>query len=254
MDHTLTGYIEYHKSPRDVIVYLPPDYNSSRDLHYPVIYMHDGQNLFDAATAFGGNEWGLDETAEQMIATGEIQPLIIVGIYNAGVERLAEYTPVKDKRGRGGRARAYGKQIVNELKPLIDKHYRTLPDAANTGIGGSSLGGLVSLYLGMQYPEVFGKLLVMSPSVWWASAAILKDIRKRRSKIRQKIWLDIGTREDVRPEICVEQVRQLRDALTEKGWTLGEDLAYMEDEGGGHNELAWGYRAPDALKFLFPPA
>ena len=100
--------------------------------------MHDGQNLFDSATAFGGNEWGLDETAEQMIEAGEIQPLIIVGIYNAGFERMAEYTHVKDRRGRGGQARAYGNFIVQELKPLIDSEYRTIPDAFNTGIGGSS--------------------------------------------------------------------------------------------------------------------
>jgi predicted alpha/beta superfamily hydrolase len=234
-----------------VIVYLPPDY-ASLDTRCPVLYMNDGQNLFDAATAFGGNEWGLDETAERMIKAREIQPLIIVGIYNAGYERLDEYTPVKDKRGRGGRARAYGKLIVNELKPLIDREFRTLPDAADTGIGGSSLGGLVSLYFGLKHPEVFGKLLVMSPSVWWANAAIVKEVSKVRHKIRQKIWLDVGTQEDSRPEVCVQQVRQLRDSLVEKGWALGDDLAFMEDEGAGHNEWAWAARAPQALKFLFP--
>ncbi len=259
MDHTLTGHFQYHagftsrflKIPRDVIVYLPPDYSASRETRYPVLYMNDGQNLFDAATAFGGNEWGLDETAERLIKTGEIQPLIIVGIYNAGYERLAEYTHVKDKRGRGGRARAYGKLIVKELKPLIDQQYRTLPDPANTGIGGSSLGGLVSLYFGLEHPELFGKLLVMSPSVWWANAAILREVSKVRHKIRQKIWLDVGTQEDSRPDVCVQQVRNLRDALIEKGWVLGDDLAYVEEEGAAHNESAWGGRAPMALKFLF---
>lgn len=260
MHHTLTGHFQHHKgfvsrflkSPRDVIVYFPPDYDTSREARYPVFYMNDGQNLFDAATAFGGNEWGLDETAERMIKAREIQPLIIVGIYNTGYERLAEYTHVKDKRGRGGRARAYGKLIVRELKPLIDQEYRTLPDAANTGIGGSSLGGLVSLYFGLEHPEFFGKLMVMSPSVWWANAAILREVAKVRHNIKQKIWLDVGTEEDSRPEVCVEQVRHLRDALLEKGWALGDDLAFMEDQGAGHNEGAWGHRAPLALKFLFP--
>jgi predicted alpha/beta superfamily hydrolase len=242
------------KSPRDVIVYLPPDYGTSRDRRYPVLYMHDGQNLFDAATAFGGNEWGLDETAERLIRAGDIQPLIIVGIYNTGFERLAEYTHIKDKRGRGGRARAYGRLIAKELKPLIDAEFRTLTDAANTGLGGSSLGGLVSMYLGMEHPEIFGKLLVMSPSVWWANGAILKEVSKARHKIRQKIWLDVGTQEDSRPELCVEQVQFLRDALLEKGWTLGDDLAFVVADGAGHNEGAWGHRAPDALRFLFPPA
>ncbi len=235
-----------------MIVYLPPDYHTMPEARYPVLYMNDGQNLFDAATAFGGNEWGLDETAERMINAREIEPLIIVGIYNAGYERLAEYTHVKDRRGRGGRARAYGKLIVKELKPLIDREYRTLPDAANTGMGGSSLGGLVSLYFGLENPELFGKLLVMSPSVWWANAAILREVAKVRHKIRQKIWLDVGTQEDARPEGFVQQARNLRDALIEKGWALGDDLAFMEDEGAGHNEMAWGHRAPMALKFLFP--
>ncbi len=214
--------------------------------------MNDGQNLFDAATAFLGNEWGLDETAQRLILAREIQPLIIVGVYNTGMERVAEYTHIKDKRGRGGRARAYGKLIVNELKPIIDRQYRTLPDAVNTGIGGSSLGGLVSMYFGLEHPEIFGKLLVMSPSVWWANAAILKEVSRIKHKIRQKIWLDVGTQEDAKPEICVEQARKLRDALLAKGWLPGDELAYVEDEGGGHNEWAWGHRAPNALKFLFP--
>jgi predicted alpha/beta superfamily hydrolase len=262
LHHTLTGHFQHHKSfrsrflksARDIIVYLPPEYHSAPETRYPVLYMNDGQNLFDAATAFLGNEWGLDETAEGLIRAGEIQPIIIVGIYNAGFERIAEYTHVKDRRGRGGRARAYGKLVVGELKPLIDREYRTLADAANTGIGGSSLGGLVSLYFGLQHPEVFGKLLVMSPSVWWANATILKEVSKIRHKIRQKIWLDVGTQEDAaRPEIFVAQVRALRDALLEKGWVAGEELAYTEDEGAGHNEGAWGQRAAGALKFLFPP-
>jgi predicted alpha/beta superfamily hydrolase len=262
LNHTLTGHFQhikgfqsrFLKSPRDVIVYLPPDYRTSLADRYPVLYMNDGQNLFDAATAFLGNEWGLDETADRLIRAGEIQPLIIVGIYNTGVGRVAEYTHIKDKRGRGGRARAYGKLVVNELKPVIDGQFRTLPDSANTGIGGSSLGGLVSLYFGLQHPEVFGKLLVMSPSVWWANAAILKEVSKVRPKIRQKIWLDVGTQEDVKPEIAVAQVKALRDALVEKGWLVGDELSFMEDKGAGHNESAWCQRAPQALKFLFPPA
>ncbi len=261
MHHTLTGHFEhlksfqsrFLKSARDIIVYLPPSYDASDSIRYPVLYMNDGQNLFDAATAFGGNEWGLDEAAERLIRAHEVQPLIIVGIYNTGMERLAEYTHVKDRRGRGGRARAYGKLLVNELKPLIDREFRTMADCANTGIGGSSLGGLVSLYLGLQHPEIFGKLLVMSPSVWWANRAILKEVAKIRHATRQRIWLDIGTKEDSSPEIVLAQVRELRETLLDKGWTLGEDLLFTEDEGGGHNEWAWGQRAPSALKFLFPP-
>lgn len=260
MNHTLTGTLRLHhalesrfvEAARDVIVYLPPNYNSASDRRYPVLYLHDGQNLFDSATAFAGNEWGLDELAEELIRKGDIQPLIIVGIYNAGTQRVAEYTHVRDQRGRGGRAKAYAKLIVEDLKPFIDAEYRTLPDVANTGLGGSSLGGLVTLYLGLHFPHVFGKLIVMSPSVWWANRAILREIRKLRGKSDQKIWLDIGTCEGQNPQLCIKNAEDLRDALLSKGWQLERDLRFVEDEGAGHNEKAWGYRMRNALKFLFP--
>ncbi|MBV8569779.1 MAG: alpha/beta hydrolase [Acidobacteriaceae bacterium] len=237
---------------RDVIVCLPPGYESSPERRYPVLYLHDGQNLFDPATAFAGNDWGLGPLALDLFSRGEIEPLIMVGIYNAGQKRIDEYTPVRDRRGRGGRARAYGKLIVDELKPFIDAQYRTLPEMHNTGLGGSSLGALVTLYLGLQYPHVFGKLIVMSPSVWWANRAIVKEVRKLRHKLGEKIWLDIGTREGERPEVTLKYTLELKDALIEKGWKEGEDLAFMLDEGAGHNEKAWGHRMRDALKFLFP--
>jgi predicted alpha/beta superfamily hydrolase len=215
--------------------------------------MHDGQNLFDAATAFGGIEWGLATTAQELIAAREIQPLIVAGIYHAGAARMAEYTHVKDCQGRGGRARAYGKFILEELKPFIDAEYRTLPDAPNTGLGGSSLGGLVSLYLGLRHPAIFGKLIVMSPSLWWANRAIFKEVTKLRRATGQKIWLDIGTREEKDWKTSVENARALRDALVAKGWTPEKDLAFLEVEGAGHNEQAWGARIGQALQYLFPP-
>jgi predicted alpha/beta superfamily hydrolase len=218
-----------------------------------VLYLHDGQNLFDAATAFLGNEWGLGRTADELIGGGRIQPLIIVGIYNAGVHRLAEYTPEKDRRGRGGRAWLYGKLLVQDLKPFIDSHYRTAADPDNTGVGGSSLGGLLSLYLGLEYPDAFRKLVVMSPSVWWANRAILKRVAKLKDRTGQKIWLDVGTAEDSHPGgTHLPNVIDLRDALCAKGWRLGDDLTFVQDEGAGHNERAWGHRMRAALEFLFP--
>ena len=234
-------------------MYLPPDYNTAVDRRYPVLYLHDGQNLFDAATAFAGNEWGLDELAENLISSGQIEALIIVGIYNAGPKRMAEYTPVRDRRARGGRAKQYAKLIVEDLKPFIDSEYRTLGDRSNTALGGSSLGGLVTLYLGLRYPNVFGKLIVMSPSVWWANRAILREVKSVKRKPEQKIWLDIGTCEGNNPESCVRDARLLRDALLAKGWKPDVDFRFVEDEGAGHNEKAWGYRMAEALKFLFPP-
>jgi predicted alpha/beta superfamily hydrolase len=171
--HTLTGDIRHHSDfesdwldhNRHVLVFLPPGYNDDETRAYPVLYLQDGQNLFDKVTAYGGVEWGVDETAQRLIEAGEIEPLIIAGIYNTGEHRIDEYTPTVDPElQKGGRADQYGQFIVEELKPFIDQHYRTLARPQHTGIGGSSLGGLVSLYLGLKYPQIFGKLLVMSPS------------------------------------------------------------------------------------------
>lgn len=261
LEHTLTGTLRLHKAlesrftgpSHDVIVYLPPDYNDT-ERRYPVLYLHDGQNLFDPATAFAGNDWGLNELAEELIQRGQIEPMIIVGIYNAGEERMAEYTHVRDRRGRGGRARAYGKFLVEDLKPFVDSEYRTQADRDHTGLGGSSLGGLVTLYLGLHYPDVFGRLIVMSPSVWWANRAILREVRKLRARLPQKIWLDIGTCEGQNPEACVKNAKDLAEALVAKGWQPEIDFKFVEDEGAGHDEKAWGYRMRDALRFLFPPA
>lgn len=252
MDETLTTTLRLHKLSHDVIVYLPPDYNDT-GRRYPVLYLHDGQNLFDPATAFAGNDWGLDELAEELIQTGQIEPVMIVGIYNAGDKRMAEYTHIRDRRGRGGRARAYGKFLVEELKPFIDGEYRTLTDRANTGLGGSSLGGLVTLYLGLHHPDTFGKLIIMSPSIWWANRAILREVRRLRERLPEKIWLDIGTCEGQDPDSCVRNAKELAEALVAKGWQPEVDFKFVEDQGAEHNEKAWGYRMRDALKFLFPP-
>ncbi len=260
MSHPFSGRIELHKaeslggirSARDVIVYLPPGYSIEQS-RFPVLYLNDGQNLFDPTTAFMGNDWGLGLAADGLIRSGEIQPLIIAGIYNRGEKRALDYTPLCDSRGNGGGAAAYGRWIRQHLKPFMDHRYRTLASPEHTGLGGSSLGGLVSLYLGLRYPQTFGKLLVMSPSVWWAGRAILKDVARLRRKPALKIWLDIGTSEGRNPGIFVKDVAELCRSLVAKGWHLGEDLAYLEAEGATHDEKAWRTRMPQALRFLFPP-
>jgi predicted alpha/beta superfamily hydrolase len=181
-----------------------------------------------------------------------VEPLILVGINNAGPARIDEYTASKDhSSGKGGQASLYGRMITEELKPFIDSEYRTLPDAANTGLGGSSLGGLVSLVIGLRHPEVFGKLAVMSPSVWWDHRAILHTVASSRLPVRPKIWLDVGTEEG---QSAVDDARLLRDALVRKGWKGGLGLAYFEADGAGHNERAWGDRVGPMLQFLFPAA
>lgn len=242
---------KFLKHDRDVIVYLPPGYDDSPQLRYPVCYMHDGQNLFDPATAFGGTDWQLHRIAEDLIRKGEISPLIIVGINNAGEARMLEYTHVGRNGRRGGLARDYGRAIVGELKPLIDAEYRTRPEPRFTTLGGSSLGGLVSAYLGLQYPDVFENLILMSPSVWWANLDILKHVCAPKQAPRPKVWLDIGTNEGSDPARFVHDVRAFRDRFLAEGWELGRDLMYHEEEGAEHNERAWGRRMRPALRFLY---
>ena len=258
-DHTLTGNFRMHPDfessflsrKRHLLVYLPPEYEQNPSRRYPVLYLHDGQNLFDGATAYvKGEDWGVDETVEKLIIEREIEPLIVVGIYNTGDQRLDEYTPSRDSRiKRGGSADLYGRLLVEELKPFIDERYRTRPGPGQTGLGGSSLGGLVSLYLGLRYPIVFGKLLVMSPSIWWDRGEILRYINKLPVKPSTRIWLDIGTLEENR---SAKMVRSVRDALKSRGWRQGDDLEYFEARGGQHNERAWRERVEPALRFLFP--
>ena len=240
------------ESGRLVIVYLPPGYDENLQTRYPVLYLQDGQNLFDPATAFANQDWGLSSLLDSLISEEVIEPVVVAGIYNAGVNRLAEYSHVRTSQGVGGKARLYGKFLVHELKPFIDAQYRTKPDVANTASGGSSMGGLVSLYLGLHYPGLFGKLIIMSPSIWWANRAVLREMRKPKGKTDQKIWLDVGTAEGNDPGPIVQDARDLRDVLTGRGWCLGQDLRFVEDEGAGHNEKAWSCRMRDALAFLFP--
>jgi predicted alpha/beta superfamily hydrolase len=234
----------------DFIVYLPPMYDEQLDRRFSVLYMQDGQNLFSPDTSFiQGNYWRMGETADALSAAGEIEPLIIVGIYNTGEHRIHEYTPVEDKRLGGGQADAYGQMLVDELKPFVDRAYRTLPGEANCALGGSSLGGLVTLYLGLRYTWMFSKLAVMSPSVWWRKRAILKTVAQIKRKPNLKIWLDIGTNEGQR---ALPDARELNITLVKKGWVEGRDLAYLEVPDAQHTESAWAARVAPMLKFLFP--
>jgi predicted alpha/beta superfamily hydrolase len=262
--HTLTGNIKRHRAfpskvlgnRRDVLVYLPPGYRRFSGQRYPVLYLHDGQNVFDAATAFAGVEWGVDETAERLIRKHAIEPLIIVAVANLGEERIHEYAPTpgvietkaKRKKRSRGLARVYGQFLIEELKPYIDKKYRTKREAEFTGLGGSSLGGLVTLAIGILFPVVFGRLIVMSPSIWWDDFAIYRLVDMIEQKPLLKIWLDTGTAEP-----GWEQARLLRDRLIEKGWRLNVNLNYLEAKGADHSESAWAERVEPALRFLFPP-
>ncbi|MBA3890509.1 MAG: alpha/beta hydrolase [Gemmatimonadaceae bacterium] len=255
--HTLTGDVRTHENfasrhleqQRHVMVYLPPGYDAGGVRRYPVLYLHDGQNVFDRATAFG-EEWQVDESAQALIMSGAISPLIIVAVYNAGAHRVDEYTPTElPDNGGGGHADDYGRMLVEELKPFIDAGYLTLPSAASTAVGGSSLGGLLSMHLGIRYPTVFGRLAVLSPSIWWDDRIIVRSVEALPRKLPTRIWLDVGTREGA---AASTNARALRDALVSRGWTVGEDLMYEEVEGGEHNEQSWGARIGRVLQYLFP--
>ncbi|HWN24480.1 MAG TPA: alpha/beta hydrolase-fold protein [Candidatus Sulfotelmatobacter sp.] len=263
--HTLTGNIKRHRgfrskilgNRRDVLVYLPPVYRRFSRQRYPVLYLQDGQNVFDAATSFAGVEWGVDETAERLIRKKLLDPLIIVAIANMGEDRIHEYSPTrgvidskaKRKKRSRGLARQYGQFLIEELKPYIDRKYRTKRETQFTGLGGSSLGGLVTLAIGILFPQTFTRLMVMSPSVWWDDFAIYRIVDSVEQKPPLKIWLDTGTREP-----GWEQARVLRDRLAKKGWKLRDDLHYMEVKDADHTEAAWAARVEPALRFLFPPA
>ncbi len=239
---------------RRICVYLPPQYAADPTRRFPVFYLHDGQNLFDPRTSYiPGHTWRAGSTADRLSQAGDIQPLILVGIANTGLRRMPEYTPTRDFKMGGGEGDRYGRLIIEEVIPFIDRAYRTSPGAENTGIGGSSLGGLISLYLGLRHPEVFGRLGVLSPSIWWDQRSILTFVQEfdPARHARPRIWLDIGTAEGQRH---VRDTELLSRMLQRQGWRPGVDLAFDKVAGGFHSEDAWADRFDQVLSFLFPPA
>ena len=266
---TRTGDIRVHAAfasrfvkPRDVLVWLPPGYAADTTRRYPVLYFHDGNNVFDDSTSFAG-EWHLDEIGARLIGEGRAAPFIAVAVYNTP-DRVAEYTPVADPRHGGGHAADYARFLVGELKPFIDRAYRTRHEPAATGIAGSSLGGLASLAIAMDHPDVFGLVGAVSPSAWWADRWIVA--RAATSPRTLRVWIDIGTAEsglNDDPGQYVSGARGVRDALVGAGFrdaSAGEAppgggvVRYLEVEGGRHNESAWSARLDRILEFLLPPA
>jgi len=258
-----TGTIRTHENfkskalanERTIRVWLPPEYESKKSERYPVLYMHDGQNLFDASTAFIGIEWGADETADRLIRAGKIPPLMIVGIANTP-DRMSEYTPWVDKSRRsGGKGDAYARFLIEEVKPFIDKTYRTKPDRENTAVAGSSLGGLISLHLAMKHPQTFSKCAAISPALMWADGRILREIEASPERLKSvRLWIDMGTREGRQIETfssAATWTQRLAKTLEQGGLTPGADFRYLEVEGGEHNEAAWAARLDQVLQYLF---
>lgn len=254
-EHTVVGTVLVYKAlwsaqlenSRDILIYLPASYGQRR---YPVLYMHDGQNLFDEKTSYAG-EWRVDETMRELEQEG--LEAIIVGIPNLGDQRLNEYSPFPHPRMGGGRGHLYLDFIAETIKPLIDSTFDTLPDRAHTGIMGSSMGGLISLYGFFSHPDTFGFAGVMSPAFWFGRRAIYDSVMYARF-VPGRIYLDIGLNEvRGRSAYYSNTVAEMHALLVEKGYQDAVDVCYVEERGGQHNEAAWARRLPNSLRFLLKP-
>lgn len=224
--------------PRDVLIWLPPDYESNTEARYPVLYMHDGQQVFDPATSTHGVDWGVDERATELIQQGRMRGIIVVAAYNTP-DRRAEY-------GETDLGAAYRRFIVEELKPFVDRTYRTLPDRENTAVMGSSMGGRVSLLLAWEYPEVFSMAGCLSPSF---SEETLQLVARGRPEAPLRIYMDNGGR-GLDAELQ-RNVDRMLDLLADQGFRFGEDLVWFRDPAANHDEAAWAQRVWMPLLYFF---
>lgn len=236
-------YIPQLNRNRRIWVYLPPNYNSS-DINYPVVYMHDAQNLFDIKTSFAG-EWEIDETINQLAESEEVVP-IIVGVDNGQENRLNEYSPYTNKEYGGGEGDKYLEFIVETLKPHIDTSFRTLSTAENTAIAGSSMGGLISFYAGVKYQKVFGKIFVFSPSFWF-SEEIFDLVEDTQWKNQPKMYFLAGENEG---GDMVDDMEKMIDLLKEKGYEE-ENIKSLIVPAGEHNEKLWRTQWRTAYEWMF---
>jgi predicted alpha/beta superfamily hydrolase len=247
--NTITGLFRYHHTmhgdnlaERDIVVWLPPDYNTDTARHYPVIYMQDGQNVFNAATSSFGVEWRMDEICDSLIKINAIPSVIVVGIYNTP-DRSEEYAP-------GNKGTAYMHFMVNTLKPFIDSVYRTLHESKYTIVGGSSSGGLISFMLAWQYPQVFSKAICMSPALKISNLDYVKVVRASPAKMKHLfLYMDVG-RVGLESRLA-PGIHDMVAALQAKRYKEGSDFILITDPLAQHNESAWSLRLPYALKWCF---
>lgn len=238
-------------APRDVLIYLPPSYGTDPERRYPVLYLQDGQNVFDAATSFAG-EWGADESAEELAARG--LEAILVAVPNSPA-RAAEYSPwplrsFPSRRGgrrHTGQAQVYLDFLLGTVKPRVEADFPVTRERAYTGIAGSSLGALISLYACLSRPGVFGFCAALSPALWPGRGQII-TLARRWPDPAMRLYLDVGRREA--GERFVMQVQRLAHLLRHQGCTV----AYVEDPAGEHNEQCWRRRFPAVLAWLIDPA
>ncbi len=231
---------------RTLSISLPPSYAENPFKRYPVLYMHDGQNAFEDSTSFGGVSWGAHRTSHSLVAQGLMDEIIIVGVANTGQRRVYEYTPGPDT-GRTGGADLYGRFLIDTVKPWIDGRYRTLPGREDTALMGSSLGGLVSFYLGLRYPHVFSKVACLSSSFMWNGLELVRQVATAPERVPVKFYIDAGTNRDP-----LKPTQLMRDALKARGYVHGEDMYYYQHKGGRHHEASWAARVHIPLRYLFP--
>ena len=241
----------------NIQVYRPPGFQRGSQQRYPVIYCLDGQNLFaPRQTPFGLVDWRLDENLNSLINQNEIVPALVVAIDHRPdhYERLFDSTPSRGPKNRGGGAWHFAQFLVHEVKRRMDREFPTLTDPENTGLLGSSMGGLFALYAVREFPEVFGRVAAMSPSFWWDAEHIYRDIDASQRHDPQRIYLDAGTKEGEDPDMVVRQVFNVKRALEADGWEEEEDLKVEIFQGAEHNEVAWSqpWRIGTPLSFLFP--
>ncbi|MGM0607383.1 MAG: alpha/beta hydrolase [Candidatus Muiribacteriota bacterium] len=251
-NNTNNNLLKHQIDEWTIFVHLPQEYKFEIRKKYPVFYLHDGQNLFDPETSFSNVAWEADKQADKLIKEQKIEPLIIVGIANRGEKRIDDYSPYFDeKQGAGGKATEYLEGITQKIQPFINKKYRCKVKPYNTAIGGSSLGGLFSLWASYKKPLVFGKAAVISPSIWWSDRKILGEIKERK---KIKLWIDMGKNEGETAQeskIMLMDARKLVQKLQNNGFSPGSFL-YKEYEGATHHEKAWQERFWEVLTFLFP--
>jgi len=235
--------------PRDIYVYLPSGYDRHVDQKYPVLYMHDGQNCWDDPTEpFGHGGWCVNLTADRLINRGQVEPFIVVGVANTP-DRMKEYGPGKDILSAAGHP--YIRFLQSELKPLIDRRYRTLSGAEHTGLMGSSMGAVISLQAALLHPDTFGMAACLSPAFGFATGSerLYANLMTTVGKVPVRLYVDHGTGgkwQDGAP-----LTRQMVARLRRTGWRDGRDLMYFKDTGADHNEQAWRGRIERPLRFLF---
>lgn len=272
---SLTGRFVQHKlhskhmnQERTVTVRLPDHYEPQKE--YPVVYLQDGQNMFDSRSGFMGQEWHVDETFAHLNATGQLPEAVLVGVHH-GPARNSEYTHVPDPNYGGGEGKDYENFFMDELMPAVESTYSV--DSQKRVLMGSSLGGLVSLNIGLSHPTAFAAVAALSPSVWWADGQLpTQTLNADIGEVRPKVWLDMGTEEggsddfgkrpiengafgerpagsngvqDVR-----DRSREMGEALLVKGWKLDSNLKYHEPLGAGHNEGSWAARVGEVAQWV----